>query len=97
MELVTEGNVSTGYYVQLVIDGEVADSLRIIIEGDCNSDAILDIIDYTLVRLHILNVTRLHDVYLESADVNNDGIIDIVDYTLIRLHILGVKGLYPQN
>ncbi|MBN2880332.1 MAG: Ig-like domain-containing protein [Clostridia bacterium] len=97
MNLVTEGNVSTGYYVQLVIDGEAADSLRIIIEGDCNPDAILDIIDYTLVRLHILNVSKLHDIYLESADVNNDGIIDIIDYTLIRLHILGVNGLYQQN
>ncbi len=91
---VTGGNVSTGYYIQLIIDGELADTLRIVIEGDCSPDTLLDVVDYTLIRLHILNVSKLQDIYLESADVNDDGIIDIIDYTLVRLHILGVQGLY---
>lgn len=94
MNPVFEGNVSTGYYLQLIIEDEIADSMRIIIEGDCSSDTVLDIIDYTLVRLHILNVSHLEGIFLESADVNDDGIIDIIDYTLIRLHILEVNSLY---
>ena len=94
MKQVIEGNVSTGYYIQLVIDGEVTHSLRILIEGDCSPDTILDIIDYTLIRLHILDVSSLEDIYCEVADVNDDGIIDIIDYTLVRLHILDVQQLY---
>ncbi|MEX1376144.1 MAG: SpoIID/LytB domain-containing protein [Eubacteriales bacterium] len=94
MNPVTDGNVSTGYYVQLIIEGEVVDSLRIIIEGDCNPDTILDIVDYTLIRLHILDVAQMSGIYLESADVNDDGTIDIIDYTLVRLHILDLVPLY---
>ena len=91
---ITEGYVSTGYYIQLVIDDGAVDTLRIVIEGDCSPDTLLDVIDYTLIRLHILGVSALQDIYLESADVNNDGIIDVIDYTLVRLHILGVQSLY---
>lgn len=94
MEPVTEGLVSTGYYIQLDISGDVADEVRILIEGDCNPDTILDIIDYTLIRLHILNVSQMTGISLEAADVNNDGAIDIIDYTLVRLHILNVLPLY---
>jgi len=94
MEEVTEGNVSTGYYIRLIISGQTVDEVRIIIEGDCSPDTILDIIDYTLIRLHILKVSYLAGIELEAADVNDDGIIDIIDYTLVRLHILKVNDLY---
>lgn len=94
MNPVFEGNVSTGYYIQLIIENEVSDILQIVIEGDCSPNTVLDIIDYTLIRLHILNVSHLEGIFLESADVNDDGNIDIIDYTLIRLHILEVSSLY---
>jgi len=86
--------VSTGYIVQLIVDGDVVDELTIAIKGDLSPDGILDVIDYTLIRLHILNVMPLTGIGLDVADVNNDGVIDVIDYTLVRLHILGVMPLY---
>ncbi len=94
MTEVKDGDVSTGYYVQLLIDGEMEDSLLIKILGDCNPDEVLDVIDYSKIRLHILGIVHLDGVYLSAADVNRDGIIDVIDYTLIRLHILGIQDLY---
>ncbi|MBN2880095.1 MAG: Ig-like domain-containing protein [Clostridia bacterium] len=86
--------VSTGYYVQLIVDESVVDELIILIEGEVHSDGILDIIDYTLIRLHILNVAQLDGIRLLVADINDDSVIDVVDYTLLRLHILNVMPLY---
>ena len=93
-ELTGDVFVSTGYYVQLIIGGEVMDNLQILILDDLNPDGILDIIDYTLIRLHILNLQTLEGCPLIVADVNEDGIIDIIDYTFVRLHILDVRPLY---
>jgi len=74
--------------------GAVVDEVRVLIERNCNPDTVLDIIDYTLIRLHILDVSLLSDLPLAVADVNDDGIIDVIDYTLVRLHILDVMSLY---
>ncbi|MEX1376143.1 MAG: leucine-rich repeat protein [Eubacteriales bacterium] len=95
-ELTGDVYVSTGYYVQLIIDGQVADELLILIKGDINPDGILDVVDYTLIRLHILDLSYLDGIKLVAADVNQDGIIDVIDYTLVRLHILDVLPLFGE-
>ena len=61
--------------------------------GDVNGDGVINISDYTLVRLHILGLKPIPDYLQAAADVNGDGQINISDYTLIRLHILGLKPI----
>ena len=61
--------------------------------GDCNFDSIINIADYTLIRLHILGLKALEGAQLTAADIDKDGIINIADYTLVRLDILGLKAI----
>lgn len=64
-----------------------------IIFGDCNSDGSIDIVDYTLIRLHILGLKTLTGDAFKAADINKDQIIDISDYAPIRLDILDIKKI----
>lgn len=61
--------------------------------GDANNDGVIDISDYTAIRLHILELKMLKGDGLAKADVNQDGVIDITDYTMVRLHILNLRSI----
>ncbi len=90
---VSTGNVATGMTVALMKDGAEADRLTIVVLGDVYSDGVVDILDYTSVRLHILGMKPLSGAYALAADTYADGVVDILDYTAIRLDILGLKTL----
>ncbi|GEM_PF-1335362 len=90
----TGGKVATGMSVKLIVGGEIRDELTVVVRGDTNGDGYIDISDYTHVRLDILKLKALTDVYKAAADVNTDGYIDISDYTLIRLDILELKRIH---
>lgn len=84
----------TGMTVRLVINGTEHDELKIVVLGDSNGDGYISIIDYTLVRLDILELKALAGEFKEASDVNEDGVTSITDYTLIRLDILGLKKIH---
>lgn len=89
----------TGMSVELIIGGKLRDKLTIVVEGDVNGDGKVDISDYTLIRLDILELKELKGVFKTAADVDMDGQITISDYTQIRLNILGLKrvgGFMPH-
>lgn len=98
------GIVASDMIVRLIVNGSVADELRIVVGnvapppppikyGDVNSDGVINVADYTMVRVHMLNIRALSDAERPPADVDRNGVIDINDYTLIRLHILGLKSI----
>lgn len=65
--------------------------------GDVNNDGVINIGDYTYIRLGILGLRGLSDNEKTAADVDQDGNVNIADYTLIRLSILGLKSLGNQS
>lgn len=85
--------ISTGFIVKLVVDGEIVEKKTIIVMGDVNGDGEISIVDYVLLRLHILDVKLLSEIETLAADANCDGKISIADYTLLRLDILELKTL----
>lgn len=98
------GIVASDMIVRLIVNGSVADELRIVVGnaappsppiryGDVNSDGVINVADYTMVRVHMLSIRILSDAERPPADVDRNGVIDINDYTLIRLHILGLKSI----
>ncbi len=93
-------NVTTGLAVKLVVGGEVAETLDVVVEGDVTGDGKISMHDYSLVKLHLLNKKLLADAYINAADYNRDGRVDVADYVRMRLHILGfgdTGGALPQN
>ena len=91
------GCLSTGMSVTLYNGGIPEDVLQIAVCGDPSGNGMLTISDYTLTRLHILDLKTLSDEYKAAADINGDGIISISDYTLMRLDILDLKKIVPYD
>lgn len=65
--------------------------------GDVNGDDKISIIDYTMIRLDILDLQELTEEEKKCGDVNGDGKISIVDYTMVRLDILGFSKIKQQE
>lgn len=87
----TSGFIGTGMVVKLVIGSAVTDELEVCILGDVDGNGVIDILDYTYVRLDIFNVRNLIGVYELAGDVDLADGIDILDYTYIRLDIFDVR------
>lgn len=85
--------VGTGMLVRLTVGGEVKDEVTILTKGDSNGDGEVGIADYTLQRLHILDLKLLAGPYEVAADISLNGVITITDYTTTRLHILGLHSI----
>ena len=88
-----EDRVATGMTAKLIVGGTVRDTAAIILDGDVDGDGMLSISDYTLCRLHILDLKSLKNHFLSACDINDDNAVSISDYTLMRLDILGLKTL----
>ncbi len=56
--------------------------------GDVNNDGEISISDYTLVRLHLLELSLLTQEEQNRADVDCDGECTESDYDLIREYLL---------
>ena len=78
------GIIKTGMQVKLTVDGVIVQTLDIAVRGDIDGDGTVDIVDYILLRNHLLNVKSLPGIYWHAADLNSDGMVDITDYVLLR-------------
>ncbi len=87
------GLITSGMTVKLYIKGEPADEAVILVRGDVNGDGLIDILDYTCTRFHILELETLSGAFAKSADADNNGIVDILDYTTIRFDILDLERI----
>ena len=85
--------VGTGMTLRLTVGGQTRHEVTILTRGDANGDGSVSILDYTLVRLHILGVQYLVGEYALAADLNLNSTLTITDYTVIRLHILDLMQI----
>ncbi len=52
--------------------------------GDVNSDGVIDMFDYLLVKSFYFEVTIPTDDQFIRADMNEDGVIDMFDYLMVK-------------
>ena len=62
-------------------------------KGDVDGNGIIDVVDYTYMRLHILELEILPNDKILKFDTNGDGRIAIMDITAVRLHLLEIEFL----
>lgn len=92
-EATSKGVIGTGMTVKLIIGGVPRDEAKIVVSGDVNGDGFIDILDFTLIRRHILELMPLSDDYIKASDVDSSGATDILDYTLIRRDMLDLSRI----
>ncbi len=83
--------IGTGYTVTAYSDGAVVDSVKVVVMGDTNGDAVLSASDYMALKLHISGTAGLSGEKAAAGDVNNSGSIDGTDYISIVTRITGAK------
>ena len=88
---IEKGLVATGQKITIIHN--TPKTYNIIIKGDTNGDGKVSAIDYSKVKLDILNTNKLDGVYSIAADTSGDGKISAIDYSKIKSHILKINTL----
>ncbi|NLP47887.1 MAG: DUF2436 domain-containing protein [Clostridiales bacterium] len=87
-EITPNDKVGTGAHLDLLdIDGQVIDSLDIVLHGDTDGDGLIDGLDAVIVSMLIdgmLTKEQVGELFYEAADANKDGIIDELDFELLE-------------
>ncbi len=75
-------------------DGEVLQTLTLIIKGDCDGSGTVNSFDYLLIRSTVLGLFTPDDIQKIAADLVPNGNIDSMDYLLARSHVLGIYNIF---
>ena len=83
----------TGSIIKIVDENNLVKmEYKIIIYGDVNGDAKINSVDLLVLQRHILEVEKLHDVFIKAGNINKNGKNPTsLDLLLIQRHILGLK------
>ena len=65
-----------------------------ILQGDVNSDFLLNVIDIVTIIGYIMETNSLTDEQIDLSDLNNDGIINVVD--IVQLVNLVLAPIHPN-
>ena len=87
-QLGEDDKIGTGAHLDLLDkDGQVIDSLDVVLHGDTDGDGLLDGLDAVIVSMLIdgmLTKEQVGNLFFEAADANKDGVIDGLDYDLLE-------------
>lgn len=61
--------------------------------GDLNGDGQRSVIDYIMLKRHVLGTYVIPEVFLPAADINGNGELNALDYLLLKRAILGTFGI----
>lgn len=87
----TSGYIATGdRFVLIDADGNIIDTLTVVVTGDVTGDGRVNAADYIAQRRSILGITNLNIANQTAADVNGNGKIQANDYIKLRRYILGM-------
>lgn len=64
---------------------------KVVKPGDVSGDGIIDVIDLTLIKRHMMELRIMENEYLQAGNLDKAGAIDVIDLTLLKRHMLGLK------
>lgn len=76
--------VGTGFTVNLVVEGVVKQTYKLVIKGDISGDGIVSSNDYVALAKHLNNTVVLSDVCQKAADCDNSGELSTTDYIVMK-------------
>lgn len=81
--------IKTGDSINITSSNNEVVTYKLIVNGDNNGDGDVTILDLLRIQKHILNSSKLTDIYYLAGDTNNDNNVDILDLLRVQKHILG--------
>ena len=91
-----ETSVATGMTVTYTVNGQLVQSLSVVVTGDVNGDGTISITDLVQINNHLLKKAELSGAAAIAADVNADGVISITDLVQINNHLLKISTITPN-
>ncbi len=87
----TTGVMATGdkLHLRYKDSGSIYKTYNIVIYGDINGDGAISLIDLLHVQRHLLNTSKLSEVFYTAADISKDNRITLVDLLMVQRHLLG--------
>ena len=82
--------------VEYAANGEVIQTLTVVVTGDVNGDGKISITDLVQINSHLLKKNELSGAAASAADVNADGKISITDLVQINSHLLKRNTVTPN-
>jgi hypothetical protein len=61
--------------------------------GDLNSDGQIDVMDFALLKKHLLGIQTLSNT--KVADLDASGTVDVLDFSLLKKYLLGIITVFP--
>ncbi len=86
-ELKGNALVGTGYTVGLYMNNKLVDSIKVVVLGDVDGNAILDSTDYLKIKSAFLEIVQLTEIEKIAADVDESKYIDSTDYMKIKTYM----------
>ena len=80
--------LSTGMTAVLNVNGDIKQTLTIIVNGDISGDGIVNSVDLLLLKQHLVRMRNLTGSSLLAADMNGDGSANSLDLLLLQQSIL---------
>jgi hypothetical protein len=93
-EKISENAVcGTGFKVNLIVNGNIVDSLTMVISGDVDGNGVVDSTDYMRIKSMFLGTYNLVGEYFVAGDVDASGTIDTTDYLRLKSAFMGTYNL----
>lgn len=92
-EVTGSAHVGTGMTAKLTVDGNVLQSLTIVVTGDVNGDGKITLTDFVQLKAHLLGKTVFSGGCAHAADVNGDGKITLTDFVKVKACLLGKETI----
>ena len=80
--------LATGMQIKILDGSTVKCQYTIVVTGDTNGDAKINVADMMSVKSHILKKSTLTGAYNMAADINGDGKINVADFMSVKGYIL---------
>lgn len=88
--------VATGMTVAYTVNGELLQTLTIVVTGDVNGDGKISGTDIVQLRAYLLGNWSLSDISMQAADLNGDGKVSGTDIVQLRAYLLGKHTIVPN-
>lgn len=84
--------IGTGYIVETyTASGILQGSYTVVLKGDVNGDAVINVVDMEAVQKHVLSLQTVTGVYMEAAQLSGKEELSVLDMEIIQKRILGLN------
>ena len=86
--------VGTGTRINLYSNGELMDTVTVVVRGDLDGNGVVDTTDYMRLKAFLRGSFQIGDAENKAADVDGNDKINTTDYMRIKSYFLGTYELY---